>query len=400
MPARRSLALIALTTAVTLPAFAAQTATVTTLHSFTGKPDGANSTAELLYGDGVYYGTTSYGGAYNGGSVFQYDPATATEKVLYSFNYIAGSAQPDGSMPIAGLIEANGMLYGTTETGGGIVTGALGYGDGTVFQVDPKTGGETVLHRFAGTTDGMEPEGGVLFYNGSLYGAINGGTPGCGVIYRIDLSSGVFTTVYSFKLQDDGCSIYSGLIVNNGILYGTTEEGGSANQGTVFSFDPATGLETVLYNFAGGPKDGSWPSGGRLTYQDGILYGTTYAGGASDAGTVYALDLTTGQETVLHSFGGRGDGVSPQAGVIFNQGALYGTTMQGGRPGIERGVIYEVDLSTDKETVLYDFPAPARGRSTGAGPEGGLIYNNGSFFGTAYQGGTKGVDGTIYQMTP
>jgi uncharacterized repeat protein (TIGR03803 family) len=72
-----------------------------------------------------------------------------------------------------------------------------------------------------------------------------------------------------------------------GNLYGTTIGGGASGHGTIFKLD-ASGKETVLYSFAGG-TDAAAPDADLLRDAAGNLYGTTIAGGASGAGTVFKL---------------------------------------------------------------------------------------------------------------
>src|SRR6185312_2310327 len=107
------------------------------LWSFGSGADGRYPSA-LISVDGMLYGTTNSGGqGCNGngcGVVFSIDPATGAEKVLYSFCSKANCA--DGAIPDGGLINLNGMLYGTTEIGGA-VTSTCTSGCGTVFSFDP-----------------------------------------------------------------------------------------------------------------------------------------------------------------------------------------------------------------------------------------------------------------------
>jgi uncharacterized repeat protein (TIGR03803 family) len=98
--------------------------------------DGAWPLGGLIAVNGTLYGTTQAGGALNGGTVFALDPDTGTETVLHSF---CRRHCADGKYPLAGLIDVNGTLYGTT--GGG---GAIRYG-GTLFSLNPATGAETIL---------------------------------------------------------------------------------------------------------------------------------------------------------------------------------------------------------------------------------------------------------------
>src|SRR5271155_2101682 len=82
-------------------------------------------------------------------------PAPAkTFKVLHRF------LGPDGANPSAGLISANGLLYGTTAYGGPS-------GDGTVFSIDPASGAETVLYSFS-LPDGAVPKGSLVYYRSLL----------------------------------------------------------------------------------------------------------------------------------------------------------------------------------------------------------------------------------------
>ena len=65
----------------------------------------------------MLYGTTYYGGsgscADGCGTVFSLDPITGGEKVLYSFQYNGA----DGTQPYAGLTNIGSKLYGTTVYG-------------------------------------------------------------------------------------------------------------------------------------------------------------------------------------------------------------------------------------------------------------------------------------------
>lgn len=134
--------------------------------------------------------------------------------------------------------------------------------------------------------------------------------------------------LYSFQGNYDDSTPLDRLLNYNGILYGTTND-----SGTVFSFNPKTGTETVLHNFFGG-ADGLDPVAG-LINMHGTLYGTTLYGGGNGCGgegcgTVFAVDPESGAETVLYSFQDNGsDGTWP-AGLVEVKGVLYGTTEFGG----------------------------------------------------------------------
>jgi uncharacterized repeat protein (TIGR03803 family) len=235
--------------------------------------------ANLIAADGVLYGTTPLGGAAGEGTVFSLDPKTGTETVLHSF-----SNGTDGAYPYASLIDVKGTLYGTTSIGGT-------YGGGTAFAIDPKTGTETVLHSFGNGKDGAAPVAGLIDVKGTLYGttALGGRFQG-GTVFALDPRTGAETVLHSFEVNGkDGAEPESALVDIDGTLYGTTYEGGATFNGAVFSFNPKTGKETMLYSFCSAQycTDGQYPSG--LSDVNGTLYGATYYGGANNGGAVFAI---------------------------------------------------------------------------------------------------------------
>jgi uncharacterized repeat protein (TIGR03803 family) len=207
-----------------------------------------------------------------------------------------------------------------------------------------------------------------------------------------------FSVLYSFASEADGDRPDSLIRDAAGNLYGTTYYGGFAANGTVFKLD-TTGKKTVLYRFRGQP-DGDGPDGVVRDAADN-LYGATSFGGSGcpgqhGCGTVFKLDAS-GKETVLHRFGGKGDGTFPTAGVIRDAaGNLYGTTYTGGVLSLCQigcGTIFKVDAS-GKETVLYRF----RNGADGQGPYGGLIRDGaGNLYGTTQAGGANSY-GTVFKL--
>jgi uncharacterized repeat protein (TIGR03803 family) len=307
----------------------------------------------LIQVDGTLYGTTEGGG--NGdGTVFSFDPATRTETTLYSF--CSQQNCTDGKWPFAALIDVKGMLYGTTLWGG---AKSCINGCGTVFSLDARTGAETVLHFFCGSPpciDGAQPYAGLIEVNGVLYGTTyEGDSQNGGTVFAVDPTTGAETVVYSFCSRtncEDGAKPRANLIEANGMLYGTTFDGeidgcdaaGGGGCGTVFSIDPNTGTETVLHAFRGS-KHGAKPFASSLVGINGTLYGTTFYGGtkcrAIGCGTVFSFELGTGKEGVVHFFCSRRDcedGQYPYAGLLKVKDTLYGTTILGGDE--RQGVIF------------------------------------------------------------
>jgi uncharacterized repeat protein (TIGR03803 family) len=307
----------------------------------------------------------------------------------------------DGAGPQA-LLAMGGMIYGTTHSRGG--TGCYGDGCGTIFSIDKSTGGESSLYAFQGPDDGAYVFAGLTKHEGVLYGtAAAGGPDNLGTIFKYDPATGVITMLHGFQGgPHDGANPQGALIYHDGALYGTTTGGGLSGWGTVFTLDVATGAETVLYSFGGG-ADGAAPTG-TLTYAAGALYGTTTGRDvASDYGTVFRLDLARlgGGATVLHRFGGGSDGAYPLASVIYVDGALFGTT-QGGDTATDFGTVFRLATRTagPNETVLHAFG----GGHDGALPEAPLVFANGALYGTTVLGGgtcaMQAGCGIVFRLDP
>jgi uncharacterized repeat protein (TIGR03803 family) len=356
------------------------------LYSFGDFPDGRYPGASLIDVKGTLYGTTSDGGANRYyGTVFSVTSG-GTEKVLYSFG-----KEPDGDGPVAGLIDVDSTLYGTTLRGGANLK------SGTVFSVTTD-GVEKVLHSFGkAREDGQYPHAGLIDVGGTLYGTTAKGgasavcNSGCGTVFSIT-TGGKMKLLHSFGGGSDGASPEAGLIDVNGTLYGTTREGGTYNGGTVFSITIG-GTENVLHSFGSG-SDGASPDAGLIDV-DGTLYGTTTYGGTharcvSGCGTVFSI-TRSGSEKVLHSFDDT-DGSLPHAGLIAVNGTLYGTTSSGGK--YEQGTVFSAGKG-GTERVLHSFGGSSDGRT----PFASLIDVKGTLYGTTSNGG-RHLRGTVFALSP
>jgi len=339
------------------------------------------------------YGTTFFGGTRTGcdifvggcGTVFQLDPS-GKEKVLHSF----GGAH-DGWNPTASLtLDAVGNLYGTTPYGG-----AHGYG--VVFRVDA-AGNETILHSFAGGSDGANPNAALVqdaagnLYGTTRYGGRGCNCQGCGTVFKIS-PSGQERILHRFRDGADGASPLGSVAVDSsGNVYGTSWLGGIFNYGTVFRID-ASGQGKVLHHFTAG-SDGANPIGGVILDQAGNLYGTASAAGASHLGTIFTVN-SAGSESTLYTFTGGPDGAYPYSNLILDaSGNLYGTTAQAG--STSAGSVFE--LSGGTLTVLYDFAGTTGPTGDGANPMGGLTMDEaGNLYGTAVRQGTYGW-GAVFEL--
>ena len=337
---------------------------------YRGGPYGASG--QFVAIDGVFYGTTSFGGhgVLGNGTVFALTPS-GEERQLYKFRNASSGHNPND-----GLIAVDGVLYGTTSGGGGGCPQESGCG--TVFAVT-RSGQERTLYHFKGGTDGIAPSGGLVWLGGKFYGvtSLGGATSecpgyvygtGCGIVFSVD-TSGNERVVYRFRGERDGVAPNGPLLALDGKLYGTTGAGGVGGNcdyycGTLFAVT-TSGAETVLHRFAGG-NDGSGPGTGLIEIGD-VLYGTTGNDGPDDwgcCGTVFKA-TTSGTESPIYHFKGPPDAASPNGRLVIRDGLIYGTA-SGGESCFyfDSGTIFAVSTAGD-EHVAYRFSCKSVNGPTG-----------------------------------
>jgi uncharacterized repeat protein (TIGR03803 family) len=377
------------------------------LYQFMSNQDGYTPLTGVLLVKGKIYGTTFQGGPPGWGTIYELRRTESgwTKKTIYAF-----TRGRDGGLPWSELTtDEAGNLYGTTTQGGDLRTGC-----GTVFKetLGPKGWKETVLHQF-NLRDGCGPAYELLRDDaGSLYGvAASGGDSscvqgGCGTLFRLSRSrtDWKLTTLHYFH-GSDGEGPDSLFRDSEGNLYGSTYAGGTGKHGTVFKLSPSgKGRRfTTLYNFTGG-ADGNTPFAHVALDKNGAIYGTTVNGGMYGLGVVYKLTPSKSiwSESVLHNFVGDADGSYPYGNMLFDsQGNLYGTSSEGGAYG--QGAIFRLTNSggTWTESVVYSFNG-----SDGAAPFGDLIWNAaGNLYGTTsasgdFCNGHLSGCGNVYEFTP
>jgi uncharacterized repeat protein (TIGR03803 family) len=188
---------------------------------------------------------------------------------------------------------------------------------------------------------------------------------------------------------------------NSGNLFGTTFTGGTSGDGTVFQMAP-DGTIKVLADFTDGNISIGEvlfdPGAGLVEDSGGNLFGTTFFGGTGGEGAVFEVAKDTGMTTTLGSCTDD-NGFFPAAGLLLDNGNLFGTAAFGGpvpSPGESGyGTVFEVPASGGTIKAL----APFHGYD-GEHPIGGLVKDsNGDLFGTTLGGGTSG-DGTVFELQP
>src|ERR1051326_6529767 len=266
------------------------------------------------------------------------------------------------------------------------------------------------LHSF-NISDHSNPYGGLILSGDTLYGTTEGDEfdgSGIGTVFRIKTDGTGFTNLHTF-VGSDGASPYGGMILASNTLYGASNKGGNWGHGTVFKVNTdGTGFES-LHNFAG-DADGDAPATG-LTLSGNTLYGTTFLGGDSNSGTLFAVSTDGVGFRVVHSFtalagalgvsGINSDGANPRSGLILSGNTLYGATADGGSSGY--GAVFRVDTDGSAFTNLRSFTGTGFADITvpnGEGwfPRSGLVLAGNRLYGMAQYGGT-GAAGSVFAVS-
>jgi uncharacterized repeat protein (TIGR03803 family) len=243
--------------------------------------------SDPVLSDNPFTGSHLYGTIANtayGGMIYKINTDGTSLTNLRTFTNSPDGAEPQGGLVMAGL--GGYTLYGTTYRGGSL-------GNGTVYKINMDGTGYAIIHNFTNTPDGANPQGDLVLNGNLLYGTTcNGGGSGSGTVFVINTNGTGCTILYSFTNLPDGANPEAGLLLIGTTLYGTTCFGGTSGYGTVFEINTNGTNYAVLHSFLGSPSDGARPDGNLIT-GNGILYGTTSAGGIHAAGTIFTLTLPT-----------------------------------------------------------------------------------------------------------
>jgi uncharacterized repeat protein (TIGR03803 family) len=330
---------------------------------------------------------------------------------LHRFNPLTSDLNLDGANPVAGLTLSGGLLYGTTLNGG--LQGA-----GTTFYVSLDGTNFNAFHSFTNPPDAANPEADLVASGSGFLGtSAGGGSNGTGAVFAVQTNGNLalfcsFSGVNADTATNVGGASPGARVVQAGgtvSLFGAAAAGGLYANGTLFSVATNSGAVSVLHDFTlldsvtGTNVDGATPCG--LVLSSGTLFGTTSAGGPGGSGTVFSVLPNGNSFTTIHSFtamdpltGTNSDGAIPMAGLIFFNGTLYGTTSAGGSGG--NGTVFSIGPSGGGFNILHQFSAVdalAGTNSDGAKPMSALIISNNTLYGATPAGGAGG-SGTVFSV--
>jgi len=303
--------------------------TYTTILSFNLSPDGDGPECKFTLVNDKFYATTTGGGSFGYGVIFEFDPVSLAFTKKYEFDDTQGR-QPFGKLELA----PNGKLYGFTGEGGD-------FDNGVFYEFDPATSNVVKIHDYGfGSAFGEGPYNMAVGDNGKIYGTTKGGgTNDNGVLFEYDPSTGNDVVKINFEESTNGSEPGHLVKGGNGKLYGATESGGANGDGILFEFDPGTGFLTKKLDLL--VSTGSGDDVIMTRGPGNKLYGVA-GGGANDSGVVFEYDY------VLNSYSDRYDldnKPHPVDLTISSNGKMYVTSEEGGEAENQNeGLLFEFDF--------------------------------------------------------
>ena len=274
---------------------------------------------------------------------------------------------PLGSDPVGIALEGPNTAYVADDDGVS--------GDGGLYRVNLRTGQRILVSDFGNPAQGpMGSEPGGLTIDGSSAYVVDdmAGPDNKGLLFHVSLITGDRTIISDFgdpaqgPLGDNPSGI---ALDGNGNALVTDEEGISV-LGTLFLVDLNSGQRTVISDF-GDPAQGPLgqnpfgvvldPSGNALVTDESV-------------DKLFLVDLTPGpnlgDRTLISNFENPAQGPIgqfPQGLALESVGQVLVVDAEGGSD--DRGLLFRVDTTSGDRTIISDFNAPAQG-PLGSDPKG------------------------------
>jgi uncharacterized repeat protein (TIGR03803 family) len=334
----------------------------------------------------IYFAAEA-GGTSSVGAIYRVDRDGRNPRILRHFGDLG-----DGRTPNAPMEASDGLLYGSTQTGGAA-------GQGILYRMGKDGSNYAILRSFAVgilSTDGKTPRAQLLeSVDGFLYGTTSfGGLSNRGTIFRIGKDGSNYAVIHDFLLGTNGSGPRDLLEASDGMFYGITTTGGVFNRGTAYRCSRDGSVFEVLHRFDGA-TDGHAPEGGLIEASDGFIYGTT-AGNSTNRGTIFRMQKNGSGYAVISHFAEEADGGrNPKARLIEDvDGRLIGTTSRG---GLGNGTVFRIGKDGLGYETLWEFGTIS---PDALSPVAGLVRDSmGTYYGTAELGGSTGA-GAVFRLDP
>ena len=392
-----------------------------TVATFNPTPLGSTpETSVVVDAIGNRYGTTSAGGAFGKGTIFEVPAGTSTVQTLLSFNGTNGSL-PSGTL----AVDRNGNIFGNASGGAN--------GTGAIFEISPATSAApaaaAVVASFPATI--RSGIGLVADASGSLYGVSSSGiytfVPAT-TSFRL-LSSFANQTIYVESLTlDSAGDVFIDSQTNGYSTYSNVYElpAGSSTLQTVYTVNSFTGSAGRLVTDAAGDVFGLLNGSGGTTifelaagsfgYQPlttlnastvgsdatsltidaaGDLFGSALIYGTTTGGTIFELPSGGSSVVVLAPLSADTGSDVAETLTLDTAGNLYGATTAGTADA--HGAVIELPAGASAVATVATFNSTNAGTPAGYRTAGFVEDAAGNLFGLTTGGGAYGY-GTVYEL--
>lgn len=312
-------------------------------------------------------GTFQFHGPQYGGSIFRFDLPASSPGNIHSFDN-ANPHRPNG-----GVIAGNDdWLYGSLLVNGTNNNGGL-YKirrDGTNFTMllnydNPYTSlpyyhTDQLIYVMGGNEifqyDPLSNTSTVLANNAfSRFLHIDADDwiyyQGVGNLFRIRTDGTNETMLHSFTYPNEGHDPVGITEASSGKLFGLQRNGGANSGGTIFSIDKTGANFTIVHHFAS--ATGTIPVSKLMAF-DGKLFGTTVNGGDFGFGTLFTLNEDgTGFRVLYHFNGGNSNAYSSGNIAISSNGRIFGSFGSFVWDGSSFKKLFKIDTSGNNFQLIY-----------------------------------------------
>ena len=332
-------------------------------------PTGLNPGGVAQGADGVVLVGDPEGGTGAAGVLFTVNPHSGMRTIRSTFGNAAQGAT--GVDPIFVALAIDGTILVTDDDGGtDLPNDGRPGGNGALFAVDPLNGNRVVVSDFGNTlqgTIGADPVG-IAVVPLVQPGAVLAISPftglnGVGELIAIHPTTGQRVQISDFALRKQGplgADPVDVAIANSGDILVVDEDAGG--QGALFEINPLNGARRLVTLFNLGTAT---PHGVAQGPSDDYLV-VTNNGGTGGRGTLVSVDPRSGAATLLSDFGNAALGPlgqTPESVMRGTGGAILVLDADAISPasGVASGLLFSVDRSTGRRTIVSDFGNTAQG---------------------------------------
>ncbi|MFH0340715.1 MAG: hypothetical protein ACHBNF_01020, partial [Chromatiales bacterium] len=311
-------------------------------------------------------------GVSGSGALFSVDLFNGSRSLISNFGMSVQGML--GWSPFGVAVDSSGNIL--------VIDPGVGTARGALSRVNPTSGNRTLLSDFANSVQGPfgeEPIGVAVDSSGSILVTDPfAGTSGRGLLFRVNPTTGNRTVLSDFGNSSQGTLGFDpyGVVVDaSGNILVIDLDAGTNGRGALFRVNPSTGSRTVLSDFGNNAQGtlGNNPTGVALGSSGTILV-IDQTAGTSFSGTLFGVNPSNGNRTVISDFGNMAQGplgLNPTGVALHFSGMILVIDPNTGSNF--SGVLFGVDPSGGNRVLISDFGDPSKGLA-GVDPSGVSVF--------------------------